>query len=178
MKLLAYLFMPPIEWSGAYCFCPVCLSVCLFVCLSVVNFNIRYNFWTVRGRDFIFGMHTPLMMPFQMTPRSMTCDLDFDLCSKNSFFGLCCRRGHSQCFTNTPWFLNIQRNYIKLIQSTKLPFPYFATMFEWRSRQGHMWLHHLMTSCSSDTARKMAEIFLSKQRTMTNIHVSFSEFCF
>ena len=32
------LFMP--EWSGAYCFCPVCL----FVWLSVVNFNIRYNF--------------------------------------------------------------------------------------------------------------------------------------
>ena len=26
----------------------VCLSVSLFVCLSVVNFNIRYNFWTVR----------------------------------------------------------------------------------------------------------------------------------
>ena len=34
------------------------------------------------------------------------CDLDFDLCSKNSFFGLCCRRGHSQCFTNTPWFFS------------------------------------------------------------------------
>ena len=49
---------------GAYCFCPVCLSV--------VNFNICYNFWTVRGRDFIFGMHTPLIMPFQMTLRSMT----------------------------------------------------------------------------------------------------------
>ena len=26
---------PRIEWSGAYCFCPLCLSVCLFVCLSV-----------------------------------------------------------------------------------------------------------------------------------------------
>ena len=38
-----------------------CLFVCLFVCLSVVNFNLRYNFWTVRHRDFIFGMHTPLM---------------------------------------------------------------------------------------------------------------------
>ena len=48
------------------------LSVCLFVCLSVVNFNLRYNFWTVSDRDFIFGMRTPLMMPFQMTPRSMT----------------------------------------------------------------------------------------------------------
>ena len=39
-------FMPGIEW---YCFCPVCLSV---VCLSVANFNLRYNFWTVRDRDF------------------------------------------------------------------------------------------------------------------------------
>ena len=44
----------------------------LSVCLSVVNFNIRYNFWTVRGRDFIFGMHILLMTPFQMTLRSMT----------------------------------------------------------------------------------------------------------
>ncbi len=26
--------------------------------------NIRYNFWTVGDRDFIFGMHTLLMMPF------------------------------------------------------------------------------------------------------------------
>ena len=86
------------------------LSVCLFVCLSVVNFNIPYNFWTVRDRDFIFGMHTPLMMPFQMTPTDQVqwpCDLDFDLCSKNSFFGLCCRQGHSPCFTNTPWFFFI-----------------------------------------------------------------------
>ena len=43
------------------------LSVCLFVSLSVVNFNLRYNFWTVRDRDFIFGKHTP-----RMTPRSRT----------------------------------------------------------------------------------------------------------
>ena len=48
---------------------------CVFVCLSVVNFNLRYNFWTVRDRDFIFGMHTPLMTPFEMTPRSMTLKL-------------------------------------------------------------------------------------------------------
>ena len=27
-------------------------------CLSVVNFNLHYNFWTVKDRDFIFGMHT------------------------------------------------------------------------------------------------------------------------
>ena len=46
---------PQIEWSGAYCFCPFCL----FVCLSVVNFNLRsYNFWTIRDRDFIFGIET------------------------------------------------------------------------------------------------------------------------
>ena len=44
----------------------------LSVCLSVVNFNIHYNFWTVRNGDFIFGQHTPLKIPFQMTPRSMT----------------------------------------------------------------------------------------------------------
>ena len=44
----------------------------LSVCLFVVNFNLRYNFWTVRDRDFIFGMHTPLMTPFEMKPRSMT----------------------------------------------------------------------------------------------------------
>ena len=29
---------------GAYCFC-------LSVCPSVVNFNLRYNFWTLRDRD-------------------------------------------------------------------------------------------------------------------------------
>ena len=40
-----------------------CLFVCLSVCLSAVNFNLGYNFWTVIDRDFIFGMHTPLMMP-------------------------------------------------------------------------------------------------------------------
>ena len=34
--------------------------------------NIRYKFWTERDRDFIFGMHTRLMMPFQMTRGVMT----------------------------------------------------------------------------------------------------------
>ena len=53
--------------------------------LSVVNFNLRYNFWTIRDRDFIFGMHTPLMTPFQMTPRSMTLWPYFDLEAENSF---------------------------------------------------------------------------------------------
>ena len=44
--------MPPDGMIGGILF----LS-CLFVCLSIVNFNIGYNFWTVRGRDFIFGMY-------------------------------------------------------------------------------------------------------------------------
>ena len=35
MKRKYVFFMPRIKWSGAYCFCPVCLSVFLFVCLSV-----------------------------------------------------------------------------------------------------------------------------------------------
>ena len=34
----------------------VFLSLCLFVCL-LSTLNLRYNFWTVRDRDFIFGMH-------------------------------------------------------------------------------------------------------------------------
>ena len=29
---------------------------CLSICLSVANFNLRYNFWTLRDRDFIIGM--------------------------------------------------------------------------------------------------------------------------
>ena len=97
-SILSILFLcPRIEWSGhivyapvsndrGILFCPVCLSELLSVCLSVVNFNLHYNIWTVRDRDFIFGMHTPLMMPFQMTPRSMALWFDFDLEAKNSFF--------------------------------------------------------------------------------------------
>ena len=54
----------PDRMIGGILFCPVCLSV--------INFNLRYNFWTIRDGDFIFGMHTPLMMPSQMTPKSMT----------------------------------------------------------------------------------------------------------
>ena len=30
-----YFLCPRIEWSGAYCFCPVCLSVCLSVCCQL-----------------------------------------------------------------------------------------------------------------------------------------------
>ena len=45
---------------------------CLSLCLSVVNCSLHYNFWTVRDRDFIFSKHTPLMMTFQMSLRSLT----------------------------------------------------------------------------------------------------------
>ena len=68
------LFMPPDRMIGGILFLSclsVCLLVCLSFCLSVVNFNLPNNFWPVRDRDFILGMHTPLMTPFQMTPRSM-----------------------------------------------------------------------------------------------------------
>ena len=35
-------------------------------------FNFGHNFWTIRERDFIFHVHTQLMKPFKITPRSMT----------------------------------------------------------------------------------------------------------
>ena len=64
--------MPWIEWSRAYCFA---LSVCLFV----INFNIRYNFWTVRDGNFIFGMYTLLMTPFPMAQGKWPRHLDFHI---------------------------------------------------------------------------------------------------
>ena len=48
----------------------------LSVCLFVVTFNLCYNFWMVREWDFIFGMHTPLMMPFQI-PRTFVLKIPF-----------------------------------------------------------------------------------------------------
>ena len=69
------IFMPPYRMIGGILFLS-CLFVCLFVCLSVVNDALSID--------------------------TMFNDLDFDLCSKNTFFGLRCHRGHSQCFTNTP----------------------------------------------------------------------------
>ena len=65
------LFMPPNRMIEG-----ILILSCLFVCLAVVNFYLRYNFWTVRGKDVIFGMRTPLMRPFQMI---------FDREAKNSF---------------------------------------------------------------------------------------------
>ena len=48
------------------------------------------------------------------------------------------------------FFLNIRRNYLKLVQSTKLPFYHFSMMFEWRSTHADMWRHHLMMSCNRE----------------------------
>ena len=88
--------MPPDQMIGGILF----LS-CLSVCLSVVNFNLCYNFWTVRGRDFIFGMHTSLMMPFWMTPRSMTLWLTLKL--KIAFWTLL-PPGHSVSQTHLDFY--------------------------------------------------------------------------
>ena len=42
--LLETFLCPRIEWSEAYCFCPVCLFVCLFVCLlSTLTFAITFE---------------------------------------------------------------------------------------------------------------------------------------
>ena len=41
---------------------------------SVFNYNICFQFQTVGDKDFIFGMHTQLIMSFEMT-RSMTLSL-------------------------------------------------------------------------------------------------------
>ena len=65
----SHFYAPRSNDQGHIVFVP---SACLPVCLSVVNCNIRYNFWTVRDRGFIFAMLTQLMIPFRLTPRSMT----------------------------------------------------------------------------------------------------------
>ena len=51
--------------------------ISLFLSLSLCdseakNFNLGHNLWTVRDRDFTFGIPTQPMKPFQMTPRWMT----------------------------------------------------------------------------------------------------------
>ena len=47
------------------------------------DWTIRgYNFWTVRDRDFIFGMNSQLIMTSNDTKVN---DIDFDLYAKNRF---------------------------------------------------------------------------------------------
>ena len=60
-------FQAPGMQFGASSFFPVCLWLC-----GKKNFNLCQNFWTIRDRDFIFGMYTQLKKPLQMKPRSMT----------------------------------------------------------------------------------------------------------
>ena len=74
--------------------------------------------------------------------------------------------------------LIIRRIYIKLIQSTKQPFPNFAMMSEWRSTHANTWSHHLMTSCNSDPKKNLTEINLFKERTITNFYASFGDYRF
>ena len=78
--------------------------------LSVVNFNLHYNFWTVKDRSFIFGMHTSLR-PFKWHQGQWPCDLD--LYAKNSLFGLCCSRGHT-VFHKHMYFFDFSCNSSKL----------------------------------------------------------------
>ena len=60
---------PGIE-LGAFSFClSVCDSVNRTVWQQTLTLAITFN---RKSRDFILGMGTQLMTPFQMTPRSMT----------------------------------------------------------------------------------------------------------
>ena len=89
-----------------------CLSVCLSVCLlSTLTFAITFEL--KRGGDFIFSMHTPLMKPFQMTPRSMTLWPWLWPWSLNSLLDFVANRGivfykhtlifYTKTFTLWPW---------------------------------------------------------------------------
>ena len=103
-------------WGILFLSClSVCQSVCLSVCGSVTlwqkNFNLGHNFWTVRDKDFIFGIHTQLMKSFQMIPRSMKLLPWLLPLFKKANLGLCGHRGHLS-FTSTPVFIVI---YISLL---------------------------------------------------------------
>ena len=95
----AFLFIPiltlcPWPWPLTYMF---------------KNFSLCHDFWTIRGRTFMFGMHTQLMKPFQWHQGHWFCNLDHDLYTKSSQFELCCRRGHL-CFTCT---LRVRLSYYR-----------------------------------------------------------------
>ena len=51
--ILFNIYAPRIDRSGAYCFCPVCLSICL----SVINFRIGHNFSPSLYTNLIFSTH-------------------------------------------------------------------------------------------------------------------------
>ena len=60
-------FLCPPQRSGAYSFCPVCLSFCLFV---RKNFNIGHNFWMVSDTAFILHMCISWVKMFSLVSRS------------------------------------------------------------------------------------------------------------
>ena len=53
------------------------------------NYNLGNNVWTVRYRDFIFGIHSQLQILSNDTKLD---DLEHDLYTKNSCFALCYHR--------------------------------------------------------------------------------------
>ena len=66
-------------WMGNYRHCMLFDNKTTFLCPRniihghlVFVLSVFQNFCTVRDRDLIFGMHTQLMQPFQMTTGSMT----------------------------------------------------------------------------------------------------------
>ena len=94
------------DWGHIVFVLSVCLfcPICLFVCLSVVNFILRYNFWTVRDRSrlhilYAYSTNDALSNVTKvndlMTLNMLTLTLKVIIA-----VGLCCCR----CFTNTPWF--------------------------------------------------------------------------
>ena len=85
VRCYAY-FCPGIEF-GASSFCPVYLYVFLLI-YGKINFELGHYFWIVGDRDFIFGMHTQLMKPYQMIPRSMLWPWPWPLMLKIANFSL------------------------------------------------------------------------------------------
>ena len=74
----------------------------LSVCLSVVNFNLRYYFWTIRERDLIFGLHVHVYSTnTALSNDTKVNDLNCDLCTKISFFRLCRWQEHTCTCTCT-----------------------------------------------------------------------------
>ena len=72
--------------------------------VEIWNFNFAHNFWTIWDRDIIYGMHTQLIRPYQMTLGQ----LPFDLHPKNN-----CLPPYL-CFTNTSCFNNEEKWLIVL----------------------------------------------------------------
>ena len=50
-------FLRPNNESQGHIVCAI------FVCFVCIYFKVVHNFWTIKGRDFIFGMFTPIIDP-------------------------------------------------------------------------------------------------------------------